>query len=1173
MRVLFPILFAFLLISGSSVIAQNNQAPQPPSIWDPNAILQMERPSAYEINQAPGWAKAMYGDQPNALVVDQLYKDYFRVHTFTKSYHTQYYKRWRRWVEPYLDNQGVARVPNPDERAAQEAAYLQKMSRLNANGNPNGRAAGWNVIGPKQVWSTGAIRKANQTNVYSLDQSPSDPSIMFCGTEPGEIYKSTDGGSNWNSVSENALLDGGVSAIEIHPANPGIIVAGSGSYLYRSNDGGLTWNPVHYVWAMNPNEILFNPNNPNIVLAATQKGLFRSTDGGLLWNQLYSDACYDLKWNVADPAKLYLVKSNPALTICEFLISSDTGSTFTVQSNGWYSSNDPARSVGGARIAVTQADSNRVYAYLIGESKANDFGFIGIWRSDDGGVNWTLPNPPVGGPYSNNHPNTAYGNPGWTYHQGFYNCAIMASNTDPDKILIGGLNLWRSDDGGLNYSSVAGYIGGPLNMHVDNQDFRAFGSDYWISTDGGIFKSSDFFTTQPTIEMTGVHGSDYWGFGSGWNEDVLVGGLYHNGNATWYEPWLQGDFMNVGGGEAATGYVNPGENTHTYFSDVGGKVLPGTIGDPVANIPFGMSPNEAYWAAESSELEFYPHCYNMAYLGKDNKLWKTEDGGGSFNLVYTFGANVDDHVKYVEISRSNPEVIYLNQQPASGSQGKLWRTANGGQTWSQLSLPPGIGNSRKMLIAVDPEDENTFWVAFPDGNNGSKIFKSTNGGQTWLIRTTLDLNGESAHSIVHVGGTDGGIYYCSQNTIFYRDDNMPGWLPFNSGLPLWFNTNIARPFYRDGKLRAASYGRGIWESEFYQQPARPIATAMVNQLSAKCDADTFYFECYSMLNQAGASWLWNFPTGTPTTTTQRNPAVVFSGIGQHMAILTVTDSSGQGSTDSISVEITGIQATYIAEDFENNFPPLEWETFSNGSLSWAQSTTAGGFGNSPKSAFCDNYNIVGNNTFADLRAAVNLNNAQTAELTFDVSYSQYGVNYSDTLEVLVSTDCGFNFTQLYRKGGQDLATAPNFTPSPFIPTAGQWRTDTLDLSAFIGNTEVVIAFRNVGGWGQFLYLDNINLNTLLVGQSPSAVKPEPSATLAPNPVLLGSEVVLVTDLTETFELIVSDMTGKSVFKQSLLAGERFSADPSVFSSGTYFYTLFGKNHIKNGKLVFLAGQR
>ena len=193
----------------------------------------------------------------------------------------------------------------------------------------------------------------------------------------------------------------------------------------------------------------------------------------------------------------------------------------------------------------------------------------------------------------------------------------------------------------------------------------------------------------------------------------MVGGLYHNGNLGHFENYGAGNFLNLGGGEAPTGYVNPGRNRITYYSDIGGRTLPVNLSDPITGAPFGMSPNESYWAAESSEFEFQPNCYSIGYLGKDHKLWKTTNGGGSFNLLYSFGNASADQVKYIEIGSQNPNIMYVNQQPESGNIGKLWKTVDGGQTWSQLSIP--AGNSRRMLLSLDPENDNHLFIAYPNG--------------------------------------------------------------------------------------------------------------------------------------------------------------------------------------------------------------------------------------------------------------------------------------------------------------------------------------------------------------------------------------------------------------------------------------------------------------------------
>ncbi|HRY33697.1 MAG TPA: PKD domain-containing protein [Bacteroidales bacterium] len=1127
----------------------------------------MYRPSDSEILKLPAWAKEMYGQQPNVWLVDSLYKAWFAVHPFVKSYHTQYYKRWRRSAEPYLDERGFAVIPSVEEMSARDGQYRQGLAAKDAV-----KSGQWQVLGPLQSLGNNGQKKGSQTNVYCIDQCASFPDILYCGTEPGEVYKSTDHGENWQCVTMEYDMGGGLTAIEVSPDNPDIVFAGSQHRLWRSLDGGVSWTSILQATDLGVNEILMIPSDQQVVLAATNKGLYRSTDGGAGFILMFTEKTYDIKANTANDNVLYLVRNNPALIRAECYRSDDKGATWMLKDQGWFASSDPDRHDGGARLAVTPADPMRVYAYLIGEAKANDYGFIGLYRSDDGGETWFLPNPPAGGPYSSAHPNTAYGMPSWTYHQGFYNCALMVSNDNPDQVLIGGLNLWRTDDGGYTFAAQAGYQGNVLQMHVDMQDFRAMSGEYWITNDGGIYWSDDFFGTTNLVKTTGVHGSDYWGFGSGWNEDVLVGGLYHNGNLAWYENYAQGDYLSLGGGEAPTGYVHPSENRRTYFSDIGGRILPQQIGDPILNFSMGMSPNETYWSAESSEMEFHPACYNIIFLGKENKLWKSVDRGVSYSLVQEFGTNVNSQVKYIEIAGSNPDVIYLSQQPASGTNGSLWKTTDGGAGWSQLTKP--AGNSRKMLLAVSPEDENILWLAYPQGSNGSKIFKTTDGGLTWTNLSTATLNGESIHSMCHIGGTPGGVYLATGRTVYYRNDTMPDWMYFNDGLPSYINANIIRPFYRDGKLRMASYGKGIWESPLHGQQDKPVARIMVDKLGAvvHCATDTFHFDCYSMLNHQNASWQWTFQGGTPAGSTQRKAGVVFNSPGDHLVTLTVIDANGQSDTDSLVISLSNYLVPFtVNEGFEGNFPPLGWEVFNpDQDVTWTVSNTAGGFGWSARSSLFDNFNHDAQGKFDDLRFSINLSSAQQLRLVFDVAYAEYGGQYSDSLQILASTDCGLTNSLLYFKGGDSLATAPD-NQNFFYPNFSQWRSDTVDLFSFAGNDDVVISFRNIGRYGNALYIDNPRV---LTGTSavPLQEYNQQYAAFFPNPVVAGDQLFLSSSERGPLRVEIWNLEGRQIKRCTLSAGESLAVDPALFTPGIYHYRISGSSLIQHGRLVVGGGR-
>ena len=1109
-------------------------------------------PSLIEIASLPLWAQKMYGENPNVLEVSELYRNFYREHDFEKNYHTQYFKRWKRSVITKIDDQGFVLNFTPEQLQKIDQDYLKKQSQP--------KSSNWTVVGPITNYQENNTQGSGQTNVYSVDVCLSNPNYMFCGTEPGEVYKSTDGGQNWSHSSMALDFGSGVTAVEISPTNPLVVFAGGNKGVFRSIDGGNTWTNVLVQTNFGVNEILINPGNEQIVFAATDKGLYRSTDGGNNWTQLYTTACYDIKCKSNSNSEMYCVKNNSTLIKCEFFKSIDFGATWSIQSAGWYNSTDPARNDGGARIAVTPANPNRIYVYLIGEAKANDYGFIGIYKSDDSGNSWTNPSGIDGGPYDTTHINLAIGWATWLYHQGFYNCAIAASPTNADEILIGGLNLYRSTNGGQTFTPVSGYVGGPLGLHVDNQDFRVIGANTWISTDGGIYKSNDFYTSQYLFKMSGVHGSDYWGFGSGWNEDVLVGGLYHNGNLAYHENYGAGNFLELGGGEASTGYVNPGINRKTYFSDIGGKFIPLQLADPITGIPFGMAPNESYYAAESSEFQFHPNCYSIGYLGKDNAIWKTTDAGASFNLLYTFGANANNEVRYIEVGSNNSNIIYINQQPASGNVGTLWKSIDGGLTWNTCTLPSG--NSRRMVLSIDPTNANNLWIAYPDGANGFKTFKTTNGATTWTNLTSSILNNESIQSIVHIPGTDGGIYAATNKAVYYRN-NTTNWVLDNAGLPTFTNGNILRPFFRDNKIRLASYGKGIWESQLNETPSFPIARINVDKLTQVgiCDLDSFYYEDHSFINHTNATWQWTFPTGSPTTSTERNPVVLFAQAGSHLAVLQVTDANGNSDIDSLFVQVSFYSLpTLVQEDFEGLFLPNGWsvENQDNGA-SWVLSSTAGGFGNSSKSALFNNYDYDSQGTFDDL--VVNFDASKISAnpyLTYDVAYARWGGGYSDTLAILASTDCGLTYQELYINGGVTLATAPDIQ-SFFTPSATQWRKDSLNLFFYNGVNNLQIAFRNIGDWGNNLYIDNINLDN----QSVIAEHNNSYLTMFPNPINRDGLLTLKTIPFSKIRIV--DILGKIV--QEAKGEGTVTISLNNLKSGTYIVCIESATQIWNKPLI------
>ncbi len=1137
---------------------------------------------------APDWAKLMYTENPNVNEVDRLYAAYYRKTPYVKSYHTQYYKQWRRAINTYLNNEGYA---DTNQKANLSAVVAQL--RNSQSSNKSKQIGNWSPLGPFRDFDPGgAVPSGGLANVYTIGRCESFPNIMYCGTQPGEVYKSIDSGNIWTNASMSLITaetpdavtaNVGIEALAVHPTNPNIVYIGAGSQVYKTIDGGLNWISVFNSnislsgYKHNPAELHINTSNPQIVMVAGKEGLYRTINGGTTWTQILTSACFDIKAKPGNPNTLYTVITNIATNTHQFLKSTNAGLTWTPQSTGWYTSSNPARTVAGARIAVTAADSNRIYAFLIGDSKPGDNGFIGVYASNNGGTSWSNTMGFDGSPYSDPvHPNLISSFPvttSFSFNQGFYNCAIMASNTNANELLVGGIGMWRSNDGGVTFQCIYNYVCGNYSpMHVDMQDFRAFGNEYWATNDGGIYKSLDLFNTQPQLKMDGINATDFWGFGSGWNRDILVGGTFHNGVDAYAEGFPNGSFLNLTDGEPASGYVNPGNQTsqsRVYSTGMGSRILPQTITGSVLSAPYQTTVNEDPWFAESSEMEFHPSCYNHVYQGYQNKLFKSTDGGANFSAVYTASPNTK--VLGIEASRVNTNTMYIVVRPSTTANAYIVKTTNDWATSSIISALPSGGNNL-ITISLDPENDQIIWLAYPRGSNGNKIFKSINGGVSWTNLTTSILDAQTIQSMQTIGGTNGGIYLATNLSVYYRNNTMPNWVLDNVNLPASINATGIRPFYRDGKIRLASYGKGIWESPLYEAPVRPVAKIMVDQLSKELNCNVFNFDDYSMLNHTNATWAWTFQNANISTSSIRNPQVTFNTAGNHLVTLTVTDANQVSSTDTLMVATINSTSTNINQNFEVSFLPQSWFLESTGNLAWSQYDSTGGFGQSSKCMVVNNFIINQPGLFADMVAPVNMLNVSpaNAKLTFDVAYAFFASNYSDTLQVLVSTDCGANYTKVYTKGGTTLGTAPP-TQNAFVPTAAQWRKDTVDLSAYVGNQNVFVKFRNINQYGQALYVDNIKLTG--VASFTDKVAKSDFNTVYPNPIASnGSLSIKGKDNSEiTFSLFNTE--GKLIDKIFTNFNTQIPIEKYNLNPGTYFYKIISNDKIQNGKLLVTRNQR
>ena len=178
------------------------------------------------------------------------------------------------------------------------------------------------------------------------------------------------------------------------------------------------------------------------------------------------------------------------------------------------------------------------------------------------------------------------------------------------------------------------------------------------------------------------------------------------------------------------------------------------------------------------------------------------------------------------------------------------------------------------------------------------------------------------------------------------------------------------------------------------------------------------------------------------------------------------------------------QNTPISEGFESSILPTGWSVENpNGDRTWSINTSIGGYSTSGQSMSIDNFDNGSNPTNRKdnlLTASYNLKNTNFPYLNFDVAYANRTSTRNDTLTVFATLDCGHTWIQLWRKGGSTLATQSE-TNILFTPTSTQWKTEKIDLNPYINAENIQFKFENKSGWGNVLYLDNINIKTYGVG--------------------------------------------------------------------------------------------
>lgn len=712
-----------------------------------------------------------------------------------------------------------------------------------------------------------------------------DTSIVIAGGVSGGIWRSTNSGVNWTQRTTLAQLHNSTCiAQDKRVGNTGKWYVGTGERtgnsagtffgdgIFKSVDNGLTWALIPSTSGISPSSFTSNwqyvwnittdPSNAveDEVYAATIGSIQRSTNGGTTWTLVLGD--FGTMSNFTDvrctnTGVVYAAGSFETGASMNGIFRSTNGTT-------WTNINPAGFPASYGRIVMTIAPSNQNILYFLIQNvpggEPNSVNNHQLWKyqyvSGDGtgaGGIWTS--------LGSNLPQAGQGNLG-TFNepfdsQGGYDLYIDVSPTDPNFLLIGGTNLYRSTDAfatTTNTKRIGGYQpasenGTYTNSHPDiHAGFFQPGSSsvYYSGHDGGISRTNDISANDA------VNNPVTWYSRSGSfnvtqfyavsidpenGSNILLGGFQDNGSyistsATLTTPWNTA-FSGDGGycsippladDRIYPTYQNGGlinlQRDRTYLAEM----KPTGVGNPAFINPHVLDPN-------NSSLLYYGGGTSATTTGvwrNNNIINGTVTTGWSYLAGTDFGTG-SSQVSAVSVSKAtNANVVYY------GTDGGLIRRIDDASTTATVSANLNTGAMPAGFVsclAIDPTNSNNVIAVFSN-YNVQRLWYSTNAGTTW---TNIEGN---------LAGANGPS--CRWATILYKSGQLHVFLATSVGVYYTLNINGASTVwtqeavtsignvvtvmfdYRssDNTFVAATHGRGSFSTVI--DPALPVELLAFN---------------------------------------------------------------------------------------------------------------------------------------------------------------------------------------------------------------------------------------------------------------------------------------------------------------------------------------------------------
>ena len=699
----------------------------------------------------------------------------------------------------------------------------------------------WTTLGPAPVNSSYSFYSNHYGSVsgrvVSLAVDPTDSNIVYAAAAGGGLWKSVDGGSSWTPLTDNfpRLASGSVA---VDPNNPTTIYYGTGELnfnidgypgtgvLYKSTDGGVTWatenlppgGGLYYT-----SKITVAPSNSSVVYASGYFDAYRSTDGGQTWTELdlTNGAVDDI---AVDPSNADVVYASYGSgfsgdsTNYGIYKSTNGGTTWTWLTNGL----PPDSQVTRISLAIAPGNDKVLYAAINGNKPGSSTVDTNrVYKTTDAGSTWTVL-PSVSD-------TTDFGG-----GQGWYNNVIAVDPNNPNTVYLGGIDLWKSSNGGQTWTNLTnGY--GPSNgknIHVDQHAIAFAGgssSTFYIGNDGGVWKTTDggtLFTNcntnLQTIQFYDISADQA-------NPAIAVGGSQDNGTEMNTQPSLT--WNEVYGGDGGEVLIDPKNTQIIYTEYVNGAIQKSTDGGSNWSQIFNET---GYWL---TPYLLDPTNDNILYTAT-SKIYKSNNGGSTWHAVSGDLDPAGDLVTTMSMSPVEDSVIYAGISGYRGghvpSDDHLFVSRNAGTTWTEVTanLPAGTNFCQ---VTADPTQMGVAYLAVLVGGQGastSHVLRTTDYGNTWSgIASTTNGFANVPTKLVCVDSVSGYIYAGTYEGVYRSTDGGATWAIYGDGLPNAVVDGIAIQ-YSSHALLVGTHGRGAWQVSEVTGIATPVKVPMtftVNQ--------------------------------------------------------------------------------------------------------------------------------------------------------------------------------------------------------------------------------------------------------------------------------------------------------------------------------------------------------